>query len=325
MAKTTGSRTTKGVRAGTTTTSDTPDERLLYQPHPAATKPSLYKPSGWTETVAGYVREARMLAYCVRRNEWLAGHPYPWFVTINVDEEHTAAEVNGLWRRVSRRLRDAGLVALWVREVCRSNRVHYHLLLRTRIGRDDLGKAVASAMQPEGVRWHWRPQMIEPGQLWELSFYIAKAQKVGYVNGRRVADYYADKRLLFRPKSGVRKLGQFGGFWVNDRTAIWQEAADRERRIAQGLDRPEIRALADYVYIMMDRTEPPERIDRSFGFYADCPAVRRWAEQVAADAPPRPNGGEADDVVDDGLKAFLKSREARRRQEQTAARGTPAG
>lgn len=281
-----------------------PSDHLLYQTAPAMSKPSLYRPSGWTDTVAGYVREAKQLTQCILQNERLAGEPYSWFVTVNVDDEQPAAEVNALWRRVSRRLKAGGIVALWVREVGSNNKIHYHMLVRSRIGRAALGDAVHAAMKPEAARWHWRPQQVRAGGVWQLAHYMTKAKISGFVNGRRVDDYYADKRLLFRSKTGVRKLGQIGGFWVESRAAIWRGIRDREERIADGLERPHVRPLVDHMYALCDGTVPVAKIERAVGYYAADPDVQAWAERVvggdgywsagggpsAGSAPGRPAG-----------------------------------
>jgi hypothetical protein len=264
-------------------TSPDPDN-ILYQTDPPYSKPSMYKPKGWTDTVAGYIREAKKLTSCILRNQRLMEQSYQWHVTINFETEQMPEEIRKNWSKVCNRLKKSGIVALWVREISRSNRVHYHLIISSRISKAALEKAIEEAMPPrEIIGWHKRLQRIEEGETWQLAHYITKAQIAGYVNGRPVDDYYASKRLLFRPKLGLLKTRHIGKFWVKPKGAIWTDIRENEERIAEGLEQPGVRMLVDHVYNLLDRTVPLRRIERAFGYHANSEPVKRWIEQLIAE------------------------------------------
>ncbi len=256
----------------------------LFLTDPPYSKPSLYKPKGWTDTVAGYIREAKKLTMCILLNERLMEWPYQWHLTINFEAEQTPAEVRERWTKARKSLKKSGVVALSIMEINRSNRVHFHLIVSSRIGEAALRRAVEEAMpSQEVIGWHNRPQRIKDGEMWQLAHYVIKAKIAGYVNSRPVEDYYASKRLLFKPKLGLHKHHAIGAFWVKPRAAIWKGIAAKEERIADGLEHPGVRKLVDYVYELLGRTERLKDIERAFGYHADSEPVRRWVEQLLAD------------------------------------------
>ena len=111
-------------------------------------------------------------------------------------------------------------------------------------------------------------------------------------------DKYSDKRLLFVPKLGLQKIGTFGAFWEQPRKQIWQSVIDKEKRIADGLEQPNIKRLVDHVHSWMPE-ESRQKIERSFGFHADSPAIQDWAQNI-----PDHDGNTDDDEVianNDGL------------------------
>jgi hypothetical protein len=259
-------------------------DNTLFQTDPPFSKPSLYKPKGWTDTVAGYIREAKKLTMCLLRNECLMDHPYQWHVTINFEAVQTPAQIRQRWAKARKSLKRSGVVALSVMEVNRSNHVHFHLIVSSRMSKGALEQAVEKAMPSQNViGWHNRPQRIKPGETWELAHYVTKAKKPGYVNGRLVDDYYASKRILFKPKLGLHKHYAIGPFWVKPKAAIWTDIRAKEKRIADGLEQPGVRKLVDFIYELLDRTMPLKGIERAFGFHADSEPVKRWVEQLIAD------------------------------------------
>jgi hypothetical protein len=261
----------------------TNEETILHQTDPPYTKPSIFRAKGWTDCVAGYIREARKLVTCILRNEALMLHPYHWHVTINYESVQTPAEIKTCWTKVCKKLKKSGVVALWVREVNRSNRVHYHLIVSNQIRKEALDQAVEDAMPPrEVIPWHKRLQRIKQGETWQLAHYITKAQIAGYVDGRRVVDYYATKRLLFKPKLGLVKYRTIGDFWVKRKAAIWQVIKDKEKRIAEGLEKPGMPELVVYIYELLDQTLPLYKIERAFGYHAESEPVQRWIVQLLA-------------------------------------------
>src|SRR5262249_12306352 len=143
---------------------------------------------------------------------------------INFEAEKPLTEIKTRWSKACRKLKKTGVIALWVIEVSRSNRVHFHLIVSSVITKAALDEAIKEAMPSrEVVRWHHRVQRIRQNEMWQLAHYICKAKVAGYVNGRLVDDYYAAKRVLFKPKLGVRKHGTIGKFWIKPKAAIWKD------------------------------------------------------------------------------------------------------
>ncbi len=255
----------------------------LFQTDPVFSNASLHRPKSWTETTTGYIREAKELTMCLVRNERLMDKPYQWHVTINLEIELTPSEIRNRWRKVVRKLRARGVVAIWVMEVSRSNRVHFHLIVSSQISGVALEQAIDNAMPPRAeVGWHKCLQRIEPGGTWQLAHYVTKAKIAAYVNGRRVEDYYAGKRVLFQPKLGLRKHSPIGPFWVKPKAAIWADIRGNEQRIADGLNQPGVRELVNHVHEILGHTVPLRTIERAFGYHAQSEPVRRWAEQRLA-------------------------------------------
>ncbi len=255
----------------------------LFQTDPEFSKPSLFRPKGWTGTVAGYIHEASKLKTCLLLNERLSAQPYTWHVTVAFEAVLSPTEIKATWAKVCRKLKRDGVIAVWVMEVNSQNHVHFHLVLRNPISRVALERTVETAMPARDViGWHKCLQRINPDRTWQLAHYVTKAKVAGYLDGRPVADYYASKRRLFKPRLGLHKTGFIGGFWVNPKAAIWRTVVEREKQIAEGLERPHIRQLAEHVYEMLGGTVPLARIERSFGFRADSEPVRRWVARLVA-------------------------------------------
>ena len=95
---------------------------------------------------------------------------------------------------------------------------------------------------------------------------------------------YADERILFRPKLGIKKVATVGKFWANkSKATIWSEIKDKERRIGENLQRPEIARLVKFIHEdFFGRQNRCKEIERSIGLHADDEGIRRWAEKVAA-------------------------------------------
>lgn len=254
---------------------------LIYQLRPVPDRPSLYRPKGWTDTVAGYVREAKKLTMLILRNRESMGRPYTWHVTINVEKVQAPKRITALWSKACAGLRRRGVVALWVREPTKSGKVHYHVIVKSQIRRPALERAIKESMPPRAeTGWHKRIQPVMSD--WQLAHYVTKAKLPGWVGGKRVDDYYARKRLLFRPKLGLVKSHTVGAFWEKPKASLWREIVDREKRIGEGLDRPGVQALVDHVYDLLGGTVDRRRIERSFGYHSTSDGVRGWAERVTA-------------------------------------------
>jgi hypothetical protein len=267
----------------------------IFQRQTVRSKPSLFKPKGWTDSLESYINEAGKLRTLILRNRRLAGQPYTWHVTINVESVQTPAEIKTLWDRACRSLRDSGIVALWVREPTKSNKVHYHLILRTQITRKELEKVIKAAMpkkQPGQKRAGWHKSIKPVTDDWQLAHYVTKAKIAGSVRGRRVDDYYASKRLLFVSGLPFNKVGMVGDFWVKPKGKMWDDVKAVEKKIAEGLAKPNVRRLAKYAYDLIGGYFKLKDIERSIGAAAGEPEVRGWIESLLHGEWAKPDAGE---------------------------------
>jgi hypothetical protein len=143
---------------------------------------------------------------CVLRNRKLMKRPYTWAVHINLNEEYRPDQVSPMWKKVARKLEDRCIVALWVREPNRLNKLHYHIIVKNQISKADLKKAIEDAMPPWSVvKWRKRVEQIK--NEWRLCHSVFKAKAKGRTKkGVLVNDLYRHKRLLFLPKMPFKKV-----------------------------------------------------------------------------------------------------------------------
>lgn len=73
------------------------DDGKIYQRKPTNNKPSQFKPKGWTDTVLGYVNEAKRLTLCILRNRDSMGRPNTWAAHINISSDLTPRQHADLW------------------------------------------------------------------------------------------------------------------------------------------------------------------------------------------------------------------------------------
>jgi hypothetical protein len=64
---------------------------------------------------------------------------------------------------------------------------------------------------------------------------------------------------------------------------MWDDIKAIEKKISEGLERPNVRRLADYVYDLIGGFIPLMTIERSFGAEADNPVVQEWLERLLED------------------------------------------
>jgi len=252
----------------------------IFQRKPQYSRPSHFQLKSWTDTVQGYCHEAKRLTHCILQNRGLMQRPYSWFVTIYIWKTMSPKEATALWSKVCRSLRRQGVVALWVREPSKNNRIHYHLLVSSRISRAELVRAIKAAMPPrKEIGWH---QGIRKNNdtIW-LAYYLTKAKIRGWRKGNYSSDKYAAKRLLFKPGLNIKKYGTIGPFWVRPVKALWKAKQDRERAIAEGLADDNIRLLARHAYELIGGYIPLVKVERSFGVSAADPMVQAWAKAVS--------------------------------------------
>lgn len=184
----------------------------LYQENPAFSKPSLHKPKGWTDSVLGYINEAKQWAMCLLRNRRLMKRPYTWAVHINLNDEIPPGQIAPMWNKVARKLNDRGIVCFWAREPNRLNKLHYHIIVKNNISKDALKQAIEDAMPSRSVV-KWRKRVEEIKNEWRLCHYVVKAKVRGRnKHGVMVDDLYRYKRLLFHPKMPFKKVGTVSDF-----------------------------------------------------------------------------------------------------------------
>lgn len=260
------------------------DDGKSFQTNPVYRKPSQFRAKGWTETVEGYINEAKQWAMCINRNRKLMKRPYTWVVHLNLNEEVSPEYVSPMWNKVKRKLNAHGIICLWVREVNRLNKVHYHIIIKNRISSDDLKAAIEDSMPPRSeVMWRKRVEKIQ--SQWHLAYYVVKAKIAGKTrSGKFVNDLYRHKRLLFKPHLGFRKVGTIGKFWEQgkSKTTMWKDIQTIEKKIAEGLENPDVVKLVDHVADMLGDAVPRSRIERSYGYWSDVESVQDWIDRLIA-------------------------------------------
>ena len=256
----------------------------IFQEQPPEWKPSAHKLKSWTDTIQGYLNEAKKLTHCLLENRKLARQPYTWFVTIYMDVVMQPKEINDWWKKSVRNLQRKGVIAIWVREPTRTNKVHYHLILRSHHSKDELIRIIEQSLPSRQLgRWHKNVEQIE-GSDWRLLHYFTKAKCGGYTeSGKYVADLYAKKRLLFKSGLGIRKVGTIGPFWVKRREEIWQKVKDTEKRIAEGLADERVRKLAKHAHELINGYYSLKQIERNFGADAQSPVIQNWIASLNED------------------------------------------
>lgn len=168
----------------------------MYQKKPIFRKPSQFRPKGSTETVEGYLSEARQPTRCILDDRRIMKKAYSWHLTINVEVVQTPKQITDLWTTACRNLRRMGIVALWVREPTRSGKVRYHLILKSMLPEKDVRRIVGESMPdlakptPKGKRSGWHMKLQPVTDDWQLAHYVTKAKIAGFVNGKKVEEFY---------------------------------------------------------------------------------------------------------------------------------------
>lgn len=257
------------------------DDGKIYQQIPPFSKATSFKLKSWTDTVEGYINEAKQLTLCILRNRHAMKRSYTWAVHINVNVVQTPKQITDLWTKACRNLRRKGIVALWIREPNKANKVHYHLVVKNNIGKKELEQAIEEAMPSRAtVRWRKRVEPIK--NEWYYCHYITKAKVSGYINGLRIADLYMRKRRLFKANQELKKYGVIGDFWERSKKRLWQEIKDKEKRIGEGLENPNVKRLAKHVHDMFGGDVPLKDIERSFGYWSEEAYVQDWIDRLLA-------------------------------------------
>jgi len=260
------------------------DFPLIYQKKPAYSKPRYQnkKPKGWTDSIESYCIEADRLTQCLLNNKILAKKPYTWFVTIKVHKTLSPIEIKEFWNSATGKFKRKGVVALWIREATRNNRIHYHLLFRSEHSEKELTSIVEYSMPPRSItRWSKSVERVKDCD-YRLFQYLGKS-KVAFGGN---PDIYAKKRLLLVPKKGIYKLGQIGGFWLKSRKAIYKEKSKVEGRICLGSEQEYVRDLIQHVHTVFFPDRPIEKIARPIAYYWDSEYVQDWISKLFRNPTP---------------------------------------
>ena len=257
-----------------------PDEEI-FQRKPIWSTPSQFKPKSWCDTIEGYLREAKKLTMLLLRNRKLMKAPYLWFVTIYVDFHQSPKEISAWWTKSKRNLARNGLNAIWIREPTRTNKVHYHLLLKDPLSKSEITRIIEESLPPRKLgRWHKNIKSVGNND-WRLLHYFSKAKLDGKTKaGTFVPDLYRKKRLLFKKGLRIRKVGTIGTFWVSKKADIWKQIVEREKRIADGLGKRNVKELAKYAHEFVCGAVPLKQIERNFGYDSDSIVIQNWIEKV---------------------------------------------
>ena len=252
----------------------------IFQRKPIRSKPSTFRVKSWTHSIEAYCLEAGQLMQCILQNRRLMGGPYRWFLTINFEDVMEPALIRSRWKTACDNLRDNGLVAIWVREPSKTNKVHHHLLVKSNMTREELSRIVERSMPSrKTMRWHKMIKPVKNG--WRLAFYITKAKLSGVLKGQYMEDYYARKRLLFRSNLGIKKFGTIGGFWEKSKKEIWQEIVADEKRIAEAMEQQDIRRFVKHIHELLGETVSKKEIERSIGLRSGDASMLAHIEQLA--------------------------------------------
>ena len=107
--------------------------------------------------------------------------------------------------------------------------------------------------------------------------YITKCRVIT----EKSSDLYAGKRLLFRKGLGLKKVGHIGDFWEKPKWKLWEEIKEREKRISDGQESPEIKRLIEHVKGFLGPDVSPKTIERNIGLHSQSPGIQQWCKEIS--------------------------------------------
>ena len=160
-----------------------------------------------------------------------------------------------------------------------ANHCNYHLLIKNQMPREELEDAIENAMPERGdLPWHKQVQSI--ANQFKFVRYITKAKTKAYVNGKFVLDIYADKRLLFHPNLGLRKVGTIGAFWEKPKAEMWKDIQCIEKQIGDALANPDLKKLARQLHDLVGQDVPLKKIERTLAEQSGDEDVQAMLERL---------------------------------------------
>ena len=214
----------------------------IFQDEPLDYKPSHFKLKGWTETIVGFIHEASKLSQCIVKNNRLMKRNYTWAVSNNIEQELSPHDIKEVWKKVCRKLKAKGVVALWVREPSRHNRCNYHLLVKSQITNFALAKAIEESMPTRSeLPWHKQVEPVKSQWYWPRYICKAKTRATSTVAGwatnternvccsSRISDYESVGRLVISGRNPRKKSGRLSSTkrsglpkgWRNPKSGSW--------------------------------------------------------------------------------------------------------
>jgi hypothetical protein len=174
---------------------------------------------------------------------------YPYCGTLKAMTILSVKEVKALWKRLYEGLRKAGVVAHWVLEVAKTNKVDWHLIIRSCPANlmENGGAKLKNLLRPLGGKVPLNMQFEELKFSYKWANYIHKNKIAGCVGSRFASlksfaqtdvdavlaaspdakytdDVYASKRVLFCKGTGLKKCGKIGDFWQKKIKVMKDEA-----------------------------------------------------------------------------------------------------
>jgi hypothetical protein len=218
--------------------------------------------------------------------DWARTHlfqtEFTYFVSVNITEDITSAELKSLWPKVTEHLAYKGVIALWVCEVSRrSNRFNFHLLLRSET--PDIKAILKAKFKKLGIKTNIKPERYDPGRRRFSVRYMTKAKTPKYRDGELItADRWKAKRVLMNPEDKIRKYGYIGEFFPKgmNKERIWEEIKKHERKISEGLQQPGAEEYAEFIHDLIGGYYSLKRVRRSVGYFG---VPRDWVPQIDDD------------------------------------------
>lgn len=243
----------------------------LWQDTPVEFLPGKRDNQSWTDTVAGYLRKAKQLSYCMLHND---GKKYRYEVVVNFEDILCPSCHNTCCNQIARKLREGGVEAFLVREIDTNNLIHLNFTVSE--GGDSVKecrrrfKKALPSRSDIACRVH--VDEIDNPHNW-CPYSCKAASKDG-------KDRWGDKRLLFQPKTGIQKTKTVGKFWSRPMRVIWKQHADEEKAIHQNLKREGMVRVVKDARSLVGDWFPFWKIKRLLGHFADSDTVTAWRNQM---------------------------------------------
>jgi hypothetical protein len=162
------------------------------------------------------------------------------------------------WKHIIRRLTKANLTGVWVRELNKEDRIHYHLLFTT----EEVNVNTIKAAVPEAMKSVSRVHCERVYNQLQACYYFTKAKIKGEhpKSGKWCNDRWRDKRRLFYQNIKLDKTGSFGQFWNTPKETIWQGIIQEQKTIARYKHDNDY-DFARQLYILIDKAIPQKTIE----------------------------------------------------------------